>query len=805
MEAKDKEASLLAEFETERSAWTDKEAMLTAGFGEIEDMVDDFFPGHSVAANRAIEADREGRRAEGEAQFMERFLKKRRTSVQDENVDPSHEHNQNDGSVPPPSDGQIDASPHEQTDVPAPPSPHGQNDASTHEPSSANTTRNSSQVEEINWEEEIQFDPGKRRSIDEYHPNQRDMVRRKYLANDPCQPRTADFEVTEICGKDRRFVREWFDEFGSWLEYSESKRKAYCFCCFLFRPRKKKEAGYDAFVANGWSSWNKKYILKEHVGDINSAHNQAKRDCDALLKQKQHIYQGLPFRGHDESDESLNKGNFEEFHAYTAEQNPEVRKVVAHNAPGNNQLTSSKIQKDIVECFAKEILHSVLREIGNDVFSLLADESRDVAGKEQMAVETTSKYLKSAIDDLFAEYKLSFKQVRGQGYDGASNMRGEFNGLQSLIMRENSTSYYVHCFAHQLQLVVVAVVRKHKCIGNFFDMISVLLNVVSGSSKRKDMIQDKHKEQVCEALGCGLLKSGTGLNQELALQRPGDTRWSSHYKTLKSLIDMFRTVVKVLEYVEEEDRDDTNRRQACGLLVYFQSFDFVFYLQLMSTILIITNTLSLALQRKNQDIVNAINCVNSTKASLNDLRRNGWESVLHEAYVFCDKHAISKLQMEDQYVNPKKPRQKTGITNRHHYEVDCFNDVIDWLLQQLDNRFNEKNSELLVCSAALSPNESFHDFNLEHLMSLAKLYPKDFDDGELRDLRHHLHLYIADVRADDRFSGLSNIFERSFSAMRIVKTYLRNRLGDDTLKYELICYVEKSEMRKVTNDAAIRI
>ena len=101
---------------------------------------------------------------------------------------------------------------------------------------------------------------------------------------------------------------------------------------------------------------------------------------------------------------------------------------------------------------------------------------------------------------------------------------------------------------------------------------------------------------------------------------------------------MFPTVVKVLEYVEEEDRDDTNRRQACGLLVYFQSFDFVFYLQLMSTILIITNTLSLALQWKNQDIVNAINCVNSTKASLNDLRRDGWDSVLHEAYVFCDKH-----------------------------------------------------------------------------------------------------------------------------------------------------------------------
>ena len=39
-EAEEKEAGLLAEFETERSAWTDKDALLTASYGKIEDMVD---------------------------------------------------------------------------------------------------------------------------------------------------------------------------------------------------------------------------------------------------------------------------------------------------------------------------------------------------------------------------------------------------------------------------------------------------------------------------------------------------------------------------------------------------------------------------------------------------------------------------------------------------------------------------------------------------------------------------------------------------------------------------------------------
>ncbi len=42
-EAEEEEAALLAEFASERSSWTDKEAMLASGFHEIEDIVDGEF------------------------------------------------------------------------------------------------------------------------------------------------------------------------------------------------------------------------------------------------------------------------------------------------------------------------------------------------------------------------------------------------------------------------------------------------------------------------------------------------------------------------------------------------------------------------------------------------------------------------------------------------------------------------------------------------------------------------------------------------------------------------------------------
>jgi hypothetical protein len=418
-------------------------------------------------------------------------------------------------------------------------------------------------------------------------------------------------------------------------------------------------------------------------------------------------------------------------------------------------------------------------------------------------------------------------------------MRGEFNGLQSLIMRDSKTAYYVHCFAHQLQLVIVATVRKHKGVSNFLNMISILLNVVGGSAKRRDMIRDINYEQVKHALGCGQLETGTGLNQEQCLQRPGDTRWSSHYKTLKSLVSMFPTIVQVLKVVEKDDRDWKNRDQASNLLVYFQSFDFVFYLHLMLTTLSATNSLSLALQRKDQDIVNAIGCLKSTRLHLDDLRRDGWEKLLEEVNQFCDFHEINRVEMENAYVDPRQPRKKSGITNKHHYAVDCFNDIIDWLIQELDSRFSETTSQLLVCSAAFSPRDSFHAFNGEALMSLAKLYPDDFNNDEMRDLSHQLRLYIADVREDHRFSNINTIgelsqkmvqtekyrlyklvyrllklvlvlpvatatVERCFSGMKIVKTSLSNRLGDQHLSHRLICYIEKEEMKKISNEVVIR-
>jgi hypothetical protein len=114
-------------------------------------------------------------------------------------------------------------------------------------------------------------------------------------------------------------------------------------------------------------------------------------------------------------------------------------------------------------------------------------------------------------------------QIRGQGYDGDSNMKGEIKGLKTLIMKESPSAYYVHCFAHQLQLVLVAVAKDNDDCVWFFDRVSLLLNIIGSSCKRHRMIRDHQYDNVMKALQCGILESGSGLNQEMGLPRPGET------------------------------------------------------------------------------------------------------------------------------------------------------------------------------------------------------------------------------------------------------------------------------------------
>ena len=85
------------------------------------------------------------------------------------------------------------------------------------------------------------------------------------------------------------------------------------------------------------------------------------------------LRQGIAFRGHDESENSSNQGNFLELLRFYATHNEEINAVVRQNAPENLKLTSPDIQKDIVNAFAIETVNRIINDNGDAFFSILGD------------------------------------------------------------------------------------------------------------------------------------------------------------------------------------------------------------------------------------------------------------------------------------------------------------------------------------------------------------------------------------------------------------------------------------------------
>ena len=177
---------------------------------------------------------------------------------------------------------------------------------------------------------------------------------------------------------------------------------------------------------------------------------------------------------------------------------------------------------------------AIREEIGDAKFCLIVDEARDESMKEQMAIvirfvdkdgfvrerffgvvhvpDTTALTLKDEIYSILSHHSLDIQDIRGQGYDGASNMRGEWNGLKALVSNDCPYAYYIHCFAHRLQLALVAASKEVILVQSFFNRLSSIVNVVGASCKRTEQLKKAYADQIAYFVEIGELETGRGLN-----------------------------------------------------------------------------------------------------------------------------------------------------------------------------------------------------------------------------------------------------------------------------------------------------
>ncbi|XP_029151619.1 uncharacterized protein [Arachis hypogaea] len=546
-----------------------------------------------------------------------------------------------------------------------------------------------------------------------------------------------------------------------------------------------------------------------------------------------------------------------------ASYNDEVARTVLENAPYNAKYTSHQIQKEILHILSNKVRKHICEEIGDSKFCIVVDEARDESKREQMALvlrfvdihgfiqerfldlvhvkDTTSLTLKQELCGILSRHGLDVSNIRGQGYDGASNMRGEWNGLQALFLKDCPYAYYIHCFAHRLQLALVAASREVIPVHQFFSKLTFIVNIICSSSKRHDELHAAKTDEIIHLLEIDELETGKGANQIGTLKRAGDTRWSSHFSSVCSLINMYGATLTVLQKIIVDGSTYSQRGDADSAYNTLTSFEFVLILHLMKDMMGITDILCQALQKQSQDIVNAVQLVHSTKTLIQSMRDDRWEELLKNVKSFCEQHDILIPDLTASYVarQGRSRHQKDHITVEHYFRVEIFLVTIDKQLQELNSRFNDQAMDLLSLSSTLMPKDAYKNFDIAKISTLVdSYYPEDFTEQEKINLPFQLQHFILDVRQHPEMKNLSTIHElcrclaetkkskvyylidrlirliltlpvstatteRSFSAMKIIKTRLRNKMEDDFLADSLVIYIEKEIAEKFSSDSII--
>ncbi len=121
------------------------------------------------------------------------------------------------------------------------------------------------------------------------------------------------------------------------------------------------------------------------------------------------------------------------------------------------------------------------------------DGTRDISGVEQEALclryvdtdllvhedfiglyettSTTGEHLARIFLDVLLRLNLPISGLRGQAYDGASNMAGKYSGAQAVIQRAQPLAPYIHCGAHCVNLITQQACSASSVVRNALDWI----------------------------------------------------------------------------------------------------------------------------------------------------------------------------------------------------------------------------------------------------------------------------------------------------------------------------------------------
>lgn len=514
----------------------------------------------------------------------------------------------------------------------------------------------------------------------------------------------------------------------SWLCYSPTLHKCYCQPCWLFGRKDYKE---KVWWTEGYCDW--KHIGRGIDRHENSqshkdacfglkqfmAHNTVNEELEKQIRQEQSYWrqiihriinvtltlatEDISLRGHRENEESESKGKFIAIITLLSRYDPILAELL-RKPKGTIKYLSPQIQNEIITALGGKVKKDILEDIRKaPFFSYITDSTQDISKLDQQShvyryvtVESdendiptnliinesfvgfevldgqTSGEMEEQVYRNFQSNNLDIKKLRGLGFDGAANMSGAYNGLQKRIKDVQPLALYVHCAAHNLNLVINDSVKNIPEVNYFYDKLQGLYVFFGNSIKRWAQLKAE----------------GT---TKISLKRLCTTRWSSRNDSLLALRLLYQDVMKVLSYIALMGRNSVEKNEAVGLQKYFQKFESILILTVEAKILNSLNTVSTLLQSTDCELSVAVDLLGTALSTLQQMRANFTETVESAAatarsWGIQPMFENKRLRKVPKFADELSSDERLSDA-KSYFKTQIYYGTLDIVIRQLEVRF----------------------------------------------------------------------------------------------------------------------
>ena len=655
----------------------------------------------------------------------------------------------------------------------------------------------------------------------------------------------------------RSFQAGWFQRFPWIHYVETTDCALCFTCCKATKQGKVRVTGVteDTFLVKGFTNWkDATRVLSKHeasdfhkqavaamnnqvdVGEIQHA-KEKEINREYLLNILSIIRllarQGLPLRGDADEKDS----NFYQLMLLQAEKAPVIKNMLERK---HFKYTSHEIQNELLCIMAQQVLRKVVPKLQSSFFTIMIDETTDASNVEQVVIvirnvdddlsvceefiglyqthSIQANSLAAIIKDTFSRLNLSIEFCRGQCYDGASVMTGSKNGVAKIISNDEPRAVFTHCYGHSLNLAVGDTVKQCKIMKSALETVNEISKLIKKSPKRDAMFQR--------------------IKQGLAQGTPGfrvlcPTRWTVRAASLQSVLDNYKVLLEVWEESKESSLDSKIKARVIGVEAQMLTFDFLFGISLGAIILNHSDNLSKSLQQMTLSASEGQYLAKHTLEALKSIRQP-------EHFDLFFKRVLL-YQEEFQVDSPRLPRKRRAPrqiqigssdgdfhTSIEEYYRAIYYEAIDFVIEAITDRFDQPGykvyqniEELLIKVCQGKPYE-------DELTFVCTFYKGDLDKHQLQVQLPVLHSLVSEKLQSGEneltipfvittLSELSTaqrvcfsqVFvlaklllvmpatnassERSFSALRRVKTYLRSTMTQLRLNNLMVLHIHKDK------------